>query len=221
VIPKTSDGKEMRFIIQINLADVPRAIPDLPTSGILQLWLGPLRKGGQESKVLYYSDTKKPSIADQVSDNVYNRPDYLEDPWFEGSPVLRHVGFKTMKESLNPSTSDEINNYEELFAKKWNEYDTTKTHTAEDVFQLVFKYPNAFPRWDYPCGADKIGGYPAFIQYDIRDSRYNKNNSVTLLQLTSDDFIGWGDNGNAYLFITKESLKKKDFTKADFTSQCY
>ena len=220
VIPKTSDGKEMRFIIQINLADVPHVIPELPSTGLLQLWLGPLERNGQQSKVLYYPDTKKPSIADQVSDKAYTA-DYLESPWLEESPILHRVGFKKMSESLNPSTSDEINNYEELFAKKWNEYDTTKTHTTEDVVQLVSKYPNAFPRWEYPAGTDKIGGYPAFIQSEIRDSKYNKDNSILLLQLTSDDYVAWGDAGNAYLFITKESLKKKDFSKVDFDSQCY
>lgn len=220
MIPKTSEGDEMRFIIQINLSDVPHVIPDLPTSGILQLWLGPLKRKGQESKVLYYPNTSKPSIADQVSDKVYT-PDYLEDPWFEGSPILRRVGFKTMKDTLMPQTDNVIDNYEEIFANKWNDNDSDKTHTSEDVWRLISKYPNAFPRWEYPCGADKIGGYPEFIQHDTRDSRYNKNNSVMLLQLTSDDYIGWGDNGNAYLFITKESLKKKDFSKADFDSQCY
>lgn len=225
VIPKTSNGDEMRFIIQINCADVPRVIPELPTSGIFQLWLGPLGRNGQESKVLYYPDTKKPSIADQVSDKVY-ASDYLEDPRFDArseDPIaMRRVGFKQMKESLNPSTDDEINSYEEIFANKWNEYDPDNKHTSEDVFKLISKYPNAFPRWEEPCAWEKIGGYPCFIQREIRDSKYNKDNSVLLLQLNSnDDVITWGDNGSAYVFITKESLKKKDFSKAIFDSQCY
>ncbi len=71
----------------------------------------------------------------------------------------------------------------------------------------------------------RIGGYPFFTQDDPR--KVGDGNEVLLLQIdsesgykTSKDYICWGDSGIANFFITREDLKKRDFSHVLYNWDC-
>ena len=229
-IPVTKDGKQMTFILQINFADIKSSIVDLPTSGLLQLWINTRddlygsdnfkeSRGGY--KLIYYKDTSAPSKDDELDESLYtNNAGYLFN-----DRKQRLISFEKTTESLQPYSDDETISYDEEFAKVWNQTFPENQITARDVWDIlkqaddsVFKkYLGSY----YNKIANKIGGYPYFIQHDSRPSEFAKDNSMMLMQLESDEVFMWGDCGNAQIFIKLSDLKKSDFSKTFYDWQCY
>ena len=66
----------------------------------------------------------------------------------------------------------------------------------------------------------QAGGYPVFVQWDFRKPDYLAAYDTVLLRLTSDDFLMWGDVGEANFLIRREDLAKRDFSKVIFWWDC-
>jgi uncharacterized protein YwqG len=69
----------------------------------------------------------------------------------------------------------------------------------------------------------KIGGYPAFTQYDPREE--DDELSVLLFQLDSEYGNGktkvmWGDAGICGFFCTQSELRERDFSRVFYTWDC-
>ncbi|MEL7189687.1 MAG: DUF1963 domain-containing protein [Pseudomonadota bacterium] len=60
------------------------------------------------------------------------------------------------------------------------------------------------------------GGYPVFVQWDFRKPGEFDDYDTVLLSLTSDEYVQWGDVGEANFLIRSEDLEARDFTKVIF-----
>lgn len=68
----------------------------------------------------------------------------------------------------------------------------------------------------------RIGGYPSFCQYDPRhEEDNNKDKDIVLLQISSIGSINWIDEGVASFLISREKLKKLDFSEVMYNMDFY
>ena len=65
-----------------------------------------------------------------------------------------------------------------------------------------------------------IGGYPSFVQSDFRGPGKFEDYDICLLRLTSDDYVQWGDVGEANFLIRSTDLEANDFSKVIFWWDC-
>ena len=114
-----------------------------------------------------------------------------------------------------------------------SEYNDMATSAAKEFGYPVYEDPQGsfsedLDMNDYFCEDSKdgtlhqIGGYPFFVQCD---GRSEDEEEVLLLQIDSeyntDVNISLGDDGIANFFITPEALRKRDFSKVRYYSDCY
>ena len=80
---------------------------------------------------------------------------------------------------------------------------------------------------DHRCGDRRepivhhVGGYPSFTQSDFREAGHYDDYDRTLLRLTSDAHIGWGDVGEAVFLIRRADLAARDFSRVAFSWDCH
>lgn len=213
--PKDLNGTPMKLLAQINFAQLPPIAP-FPTQGILQFFLSPNilhieAKNHQEIfqhffKVRYYLNT-----TEQLKANAeVNPPSQLE---FINFPISEELSLK-FTETTEPISALDYR-LSILLGKNFFEkqYNLDGIDLMEDVYM------------QYYLGAgNKIGGYPYFLQKDIRsNSQLLKRYDTLLLQIDSNDALGimWGDSGVANFFINREKLLKRDFSDILFHWEQY
>jgi uncharacterized protein YwqG len=220
-IPTNPKGKQLRFLIQINCKNL-NSLPDFPHSGIIQVWLNPhLYSDAGEYKVLYFKDTKGQSKINELDKSIYD--DNSEWCLSDNSQYL--IGFKNGTNYLAPYSFDEIDDYDEMFAKYWNQISSKKIK-ASDVFDIIKQIPKEFSpqltrKGEYNPYGNKLGGYPGFTQSDPRGKGWTPENNVLLLQLDSVGPMMWGDCGTAQVFIKKNDLEALNFSNALYDWACY
>ena len=64
------------------------------------------------------------------------------------------------------------------------------------------------------------GGFPAFTQSDIRGYPACADLDHTLLRLTSDNNLMWGDAGECVFMMTSDDLAKGDFSRVAYSWDC-
>ena len=112
--------------------------------------------------------------------------------------------------------------FEELFCKKWN------AKCPEKPLKRIWDISGLWGElWDEDGEEPhhQMGGYPYFTQNDPREGGRYPELDVLLFQIDSDgqdghDLIVWGDCGVANFFISREDLKKRDFSKAGYNWDC-
>lgn len=72
----------------------------------------------------------------------------------------------------------------------------------------------------FDASGHKVGGYAEFTQDDPRDYNTDLQDDIQVLQIDVDEHIMFGDSGIGHVFISKENLLKKDFSKAYFYWDC-
>ena len=231
-IPVDKNGKQLRFLIQINCKHLS-SLSDFPHDGIIQLWLDRNCDMANSScyKVLYFKDTNGESKIDELDKSVYeNGKEWVcIDSNYNDTNDRFLLSFRTGVNYLAPFAWNDIDNYDELFAKYWNEIvsDESKHITADDVYDLIDKIPKTFNTHfgrnnEYDQYGNKLGGYPGFTQSDPRrDDGWTSDNSVLLLQLDSKGPLMWGDCGSAQVFIKTDDLKNLNFNNVLFDWACY
>ena len=229
-IPLDSKGKQLRFLIQINCKHLS-SLPNFPHEGIIQLWLD--RNLNTDSgcyRVLYFADTKAPSKLDKIDRSIYgNGHEWCcVDSNYKDENKQFNLSFKSGFNYLAPYSWDEVDDYDKLFAKHWNEIvsDESKHIKPDQVFDIIKQVPKDFnPHFtrknEYDPYNNKLGGYPGFTQNDPRRSGWTSENSVLLLQLDSKGPLMWGDCGSAQVFIKKNDLEHLRFGHILFDWACY
>jgi uncharacterized protein YwqG len=205
--PKTPDGKYLFLLAQINFSEVP-SLDGFPDSGILQFYIAddldhPTVFDG--CKIIYFSQP------DFKVENIITNYDFLPEP--ELFPVRGCCSLQFTKKYAPISTSDyqctEIlgSEIDELFMN----------HEIEDEYLEISSF----------CG-HKIGGYPDFVQNDVREysskcDREHKSD-ILLFQMDTDRNdtvdIMWGDGGIGNFFIDESALKQLDFSKVLYNWDC-
>ena len=213
--PKDLNGTPMKLLAQLNFAQLPPIAP-FPAQGILQFFLSSdilhiETKNHQEIfqhffKVRYHLNT-----TEQLKANERENPSSQIE--FTNFPINEELSLKFIE------TTEPISAFDyrlstllgkEIFKQQYN---LDGLDFMEDVYM------------QYYLGAGhKIGGYPYFLQKDIRsNSQLLKKYDTLLLQIDSNDALGimWGDSGVANFFINRENLLKRDFTDILFHWEQY
>lgn len=82
------------------------------------------------------------------------------------------------------------------------------------IDELLYPDEPAAPRYHH------VGGHPVFTQSDFRKSGHYDDFDRTLLQLTSDGNLCWGDVGEAAFLIRRNDLLARDFSQVIFYWDC-
>ena len=113
--------------------------------------------------------------------------------------------------------------FDGLFVQKWNERRPNSPIDSTWDVDLSWLYGGE-ERGPY----HQLGGYPYFTQTDPRWGGAYPDLDVLLFQLDSQlaenrgepDLVLWGDCGVGNFFISREALKKRDFSRVGYHWDC-
>ncbi|MEG4304600.1 YwqG family protein [Microcoleus sp. D3_18a_C4] len=217
--PKTCDGKYLFLLAQLNFDEIP-PLDGFPDRGILQFYIADDEPYGLEFG--NSADVDNPTVEDRFKimyfpqpdfkvENIITNYDFLPEP--ELFPISGCCSLQFTKKYAPISTSDyqctEIlgSEIDELFMNQ----------EIEDEYLKIGSF----------CG-HKIGGYPDFVQNDVREysskcDREHKSD-ILLFQMDSDcnDTVDimWGDVGIGNFFIDELALRQLDFSKVLYNWDC-
>jgi len=198
--PKDRNGKPMIMIAQLNFEQIPK-LEHFPENGILQLFLSSTDWYDEDSKIIYHS---KEELSQQVITDFsfISIKDYEEIPIYK----LHQLYF----EKKIDKGGSEDSQFDYLFdgADYW---DFTENLNEEEEKQFGEYFDSM---------GHKIGGYAEFTQSDPRHYNAGQRNDIQVLQIDVDDHIMFGDSGLGHIFISKENLIAKEFSKAYFYWDC-
>ncbi|WP_103072307.1 YwqG family protein [Aquimarina sediminis] len=198
--PKDRNGKPMIMVAQLNFEQIPR-LEYFPEHGILQLFLSSTDWYSEDSAIIYHS---KEDLNTPVLDNF----SFLSIEDYEEMPVYKLHQLSFEKGIDHGGSTD--SQFDFLFDEK-DYWDFTEGLTEEQEKEFGEYFNSA---------GHKIGGYAEFTQSDPRDYNAGQSDDVQVLQIDVDDHIMFGDSGVGHIFISKEHLVKKDFSKAYFYWDC-
>ena len=195
--PTDGNGQPMLMWAQINFAETP-ALADFPEKGILQFFQSPTEwTEMKDYKIIFWAD---PSVETALTTDF----SFLTADLFEECPIFcPHKLHFTLIDNYGSPTDVRTQNIIPLIGSE------DITDEQEDTLYKLFDGTG-----------HKLSGYPHFTQDDPRYKEAVKDD-VLLLQIDSDKKITFGDSGVAQLFIPKDALLKKDFSKAWFNWDCY
>ena len=245
--PKDKDGNMLTLLAQINFADVPH-LPDYPEKGLLQIFiLADLSLGRDMDddgttqnywRVVWREDVDESLAlsADALYEMGVQSAEEIMQKEHERRDSQMKRGEKLTLEHDFPLEKEYALTFEKGIShpnQMLSEYNDMATSAAKEFGYPVYEDPQGsfsedLDMNDYFCEDSKdgnlhqIGGYPFFVQ---RDGRSEDEEEVLLLQIDSeyskDINISWGDDGIANFFITPENLRKRDFSKVRYYSDCY
>ncbi len=230
--PQDSKGGALGLLAQVNCGSLG-GLPDFPTAGLLQFFIGWDDVCGMSFddqtaqtgfRVLYHETVDSTVTAEEVEGK---RPPKVADgeDWFPVARNCRIVLSAPAEQGINEADS----RFDLLFAEKWNVLrPDAPVKGTWDVHKLVVERLRDYdvtyqPGWESPY--HQLGGYPYFTQSDPRPGQY-EDLDVLLFQLDSDgskeagDLVLWGDCGVANFFISREALRRRDFSWVCYNWDC-
>ncbi|MCL1698679.1 MULTISPECIES: YwqG family protein [unclassified Lysinibacillus] len=207
--PKDITGEPMRLLAQINFAEMP-PLKDFPSQGMLQFF---------------------------ISSNIFVNADHYHEDIFQQFykirfyPTVNDEATMPKQEFLAQTVDDRFPIHQELALQ----FQPIQEPVSALDYRAVSYLPNLIPSTEdvdlleiylqHFLGAGaKIGGYPYFLEEDIRhESQLLKRYDVLLLQIDSNDEIGimWADSGVGKFFINREKLLQRDFSDILFQWEHY
>ena len=245
--PKDNDGNMLTLLAQINFADVPH-LPDYPEKGLLQIFIiADLSLGRDMDDDGTTQNYWRVVWRENVDDSLALSADALHEMGVQSAEEImkkEHERRDSQMKSGKKLTLEHDFPLEKEYALTFEkgishpnqmltEYNEMATSATKEFGYPVYEDPQGsfsedLDMNDYFCEDSKdgtlhqIGGYPFFTQ---RDGRSEDEEEVLLLQIdseyTADIDISFGDDGIANFFITPENLKKRDFSKVRYYSDCY
>ena len=197
--PRGSDGRPLTFLAQLNFAELP-ALAGYPTEGLLQFFLG-----ADDIFGISY-DATVPSTF-HVRYHPVIAPDWQPQTELgavdeDETPLHRPLTglFATGTLDRMPLTPGDRR---------------LVPLVGQDVFETT---DFGLSSVSSPLGT-RIGGYP-FIVFAIDDREDDKD--LLLLQCDSDGHaMEWGDGGAAQFFISADDLAARDFSRVQYTWNCF
>lgn len=227
--PVDADGNAMGLLAQVDCAALA-ALPDFPHTGLLQFFVAlndtwGLSFGDQTEQANFrvlYHETVDPSVtAEEV--NAKGQP-HPED---YGSPVCEACRILFAGPSVQHISEADFRAWGQFLAK-WNEIHGTVFKDQWEFYQAT-KIDGEFPHEEEDKGPyHQLGGYPYFTQQDPRRWDEYGDMDVLLFQLDSDmrrrseggDLVMWGDCGVGNFFISREALRRRDFSRVCYNWDC-
>lgn len=222
-IPTDSKGRQLRLLAQIDCSEIK--INEYPKEGLLQFWILNDDVYGMNFenitrqdtfKIIYHKNIDKSVSEEEVKikfkENEFDKDDMMPCHGEYG------INFNISEDSLSMSDY----RLDGRFTQKYNKMNPDKkieSYGDTDLVEIADKMDD-----DSEAFGHKIGGYPAFTQYDPRDEESPYD--FLLLQLDSDfdgdiEKIMWGDSGICNFFINSEKLKNLDFSDVIYNWDCY
>ncbi len=215
-IPRDSKGNELRFLAQLDCAQI--TLEDFPHEGLLQFWIlnddtyGLNFDDGAKQdtfRVLYWRSVDRTVTEEEVREKMCS--DTSDDDCY--FPVMHcyKLAFSMETDTISACDFRFDRWITELVQKHYPE---EADDLLDDVTDFEDEENNGF--------GHKIGGYPGFTQWDPRadGSPYE----VLLFQLDSDydeeEKVMWGDSGICNFFISREKLKRCDFSDVLYNWDC-
>lgn len=217
-IPKDHTGKELRLLAQIDCTKI--TLEEFPHQGLLQFWIlnddcyGLNFEDGTKQdtfRVLYYKDVDPTVTEEEVRAKMQS--DLADDEAY--FPVFDVYGLEFSEEVDTISACDF--RFDQRITKLVQQYYPDE---ADDLLDD----PTDFEDENKNGFGHKIGGYPGFTQWDPRAD--DDSHEVLLFQLDSEfgdseDKILWGDAGICNFFISRENLRRCDFSDVIYNWDCY
>jgi uncharacterized protein YwqG len=201
--PLSRDGRPMEFIAQLDFGELPR-IPDFPEAGLLQFFIA------QDD--LYGADLDQPERGDirliwqpEIGPGRMIAPPPEDDATFSPlDPAARLAGVPLSGSvaAIPPTIED------------WRVTDRLMRPGADDFAEERHEASLGFM-------VHHVGGHPAYTQWDFRSADRCADVDRTLLRLTSDKTMMWGDVGEAAFTIRREDLLARRFDRAIFWWDCH
>lgn len=231
--PKSSDGKELMFLAQINFEKMfQEAERDelLPDTGMLQFFIALDdvygmdfdEQGEQKDFRVVYHESINYQL-DEAQVKSLGIPVSTDGKLDEFTPIWTEAALKITKQEVSMWEGDY--RFSKIFRDVMQETYGDQ-YDGEDLYQLLDD--DAYDKWEKECSNANhwLLGYPYFTQTDPREyeERYRYYDTM-LFQMDSDygednDYIMWGDAGVANFFINQEDLKKRDFSKILYNWDC-
>lgn len=225
-IPEDKQGRQLRLLAQIDCSQVK--LDEFPESGLLQFWILNDDVYGMSFddntcqdtfRIVYHKDIDKTVTEEEVKAK-FKKNEFDDD----GSmPVLGEFALK-LKHSADVMSGYDVR-FEKLFCEGYNSAKPQKAiNSTTDLDIDLSEEVKDYEQFGEDAFGHKIGGYPAFTQYDPRDE--GDDHDFLLLQLDSDygsgnDKLMWGDSGVCGFFINKQKLKELDFNDVIYNWDCY
>lgn len=212
--PLDAQGKRMTFLAQIDFAGMP-ALPDYPTSGVLQFFIG--------RDDLYGANFEEPQ---QGAFRVIYRESTNGAGRMETGPVTEGQRFVDDFSPLEPEFAQRgmALSAQPIMHKpsvdSW-QFGEQLGHELDDAgHDAIYDHINASE--DGLAGGWRVGGHPGYTQSDWRyDDKFRDVDRVLLQLWTSDGVLMWGDSGQGQFMIRREDLLKRDFSKTFYQWDCY
>ena len=230
--PLDSNGTGMRLLAQVDCAGL-EGLPDFPHRGLLQFFLGlddvfgmdfddPTAQKG--FRVLYHETVDSAVTQAEVLAKEAEAPQPEGDAGYY-TPLFGVYGIRFAPAEVQRINSQDFRAWDQFLAK-WNELHGTDIKTQWDYYRAT-KINGEFPPSKEKAPYHQMGGYPYFTQEDPRiNAGELANLDVLLFQLDSDggkevgDLVLWGDCGVANFFISREALRRRDFSRVCYNWDC-
>jgi uncharacterized protein YwqG len=207
--PADPQGCPLEFVAQVDFGELP-PLPDFPTTGLLQFFVGRDDRFG--------ADLDDPA---RGTARVFWRPDGIEGgrllpppvvtaedshPWQR--PAVREAGLSlTGRAAVHRAGGSDWRIEERLKGQH-------RRPGIEELDDLLDDDRGLPPQLHH------VGGHPVFTQYDFRGPGQCDDYDRTLLRLTSDRNLIWGDCGEAVFLVRRDDLLKRDFSSVIFYWDC-
>ncbi len=233
--PLDSKGVGMELLAQVDCAGL-EGLPDFPHRGLLQFFFGlddvfgmdfddPTAQKG--FRVLYHETVDPTVTAAEVLAKKAEAPKPEGDARYY-TPLFGVYGIRFAPAEVQRINSQDFRAWDQFLAK-WNELHGTDIKTQWDYYRAT-KISGEFPAPKEKAPYHQMGGYPYFTQEDPRiNAGELANLDVLLFQLDSEmlprkqgggDLVLWGDCGVANFFISREALRRRDFSRVCYNWDC-
>ncbi len=220
--PTDSKGRQLRLLAQIDCSEIQ--INEYPKEGLLQFWILNDDVCGlnfddntkQDTfRIIFHKNIDKSVTEDDIKakfkENEFDKDDMMPN---RGEYGLK---FNMSEDSLSLSDC----RFDNKFAEQYNQLNPAET--IESYGDLDIEVDDIDD--NSAAFGHKIGGYPAFTQYDPREESSADNYDFLLLQLDSNyegdnDMMMWGDSGICNFFISSQKLKNLDFSDVIYNWDC-
>ena len=215
-------GNKLYLMLQINFAQVPK-MENYPEKGLLQIYVADDDLSGLDFdnqkdqvawRIIYHENTDNAMDIDDIKKLMPN-PDEAEDTvMLPFDPKKEYkVIFVEEEQFPNVDTMEMDKIFEEFIEPKLGieSYSDLDDEVAEEFYEKICS------------GGSRIGGYPFFTQWEIRDKDDENKLFIQLDSLydSKEDILMWGDSGVANFFITDEDLKNRNFEDVIYNWDCY
>lgn len=203
--PRDREGRAMEFVAQLDFGALP-ALPDFPETGLLQFFVSQGDLFGMDQDDPDQCDIRLIWRPEPVSGRLVLPPPL--DPKTSMSPLSKSGRDKGLTltgtaAAMPPTPLD------------WQaDVQFGNREGADELFDALDDRGHTF------LGVHHVGGHPVYTQWDYRSADRFADYDRTLLRLTSDNALMWGDMGEASFTIRREDLIARRFDRAIFWWDC-